>query len=184
MPPRETVTVTTDPTQPPRLLIRPDGMVEIPLRGTMDPQTKTLTPRDPVILPEPNMAQLAIIQDLVADADKVVDDEVGKVPEIPNTTVAKIAAGVTLDADEQQVWDDRREIMRNRTRYAYSEKGPWGEALIKVIELLTGATYTRNDLPGWAGHWAVISQIYGHFMDPFAGRVGAQPDGAVTTEVL
>lgn len=160
--------------RPPRLRIRPDGSIEIPLRGVWDPQTKALTSRDPVVLPEPTMVQLARIQDLVVAADEAAN-EAHALPPISAEITAKVVAQVPLTEDEQDLLDKRQTALRDRTRFAYSADGPWGAAVIEVIELLTGEKLDRSDLPGWASHWSVLSEMYGHFMDPFAGRADSPP---------
>lgn len=161
-------TTPRDPKRPARLKPLPDGSLELPL-APVRAEDGTRTERPPLVIPEPNMVELATIHDLVVTADDEMREKTGEPPEVPVDMLARVQAG-ELTAADQALLNERNKIMKERSRVAFSEASPHAKALLEVVRLLTGQELERADLPGWAGHWTVIGEVLTRFMDPFAGR--------------
>lgn len=162
------------PQRPPRLKVQEDGSIALPLSATRDEEGNRVA-RDPIILPEPNMVELAAIADIVQASDKKMVELTKELPEVSGALQTKLAARAT-DPDveftdaETQLITERAEVLRDRNRIMASTKAPHAEGLLEVVALLTGQTLTIADLPGWAGNAQVLGEVQARFMDPFAGR--------------
>lgn len=174
----------------PRLKVLDNGDMELPLASRLDPETHEREERPPVILPEsPHMDELAAVQDIVERADKALAELTAEIPVYPPTMAVKfdplgrLRPGMALEPDEYVLAQARSEVLRDRTRITYSAQSPHAKALIDIIAVVTGTTLARSDLPGWAGHWSVVGEVYARYMDPFGGRVAellAQPADQTT----
>lgn len=171
--------------RPRRLKVLDDGKMELPLADTVG-EDGTRTPGETVVLTDsPSMEDLAVLQDIVIASDERLKDLTAELPEIPATLAVKldtrgrVREGMELTVEEHELIAKRSEVLKDRTRVTYSPDSPHAKGLLDVVSLLTGKTYTRKDLPGWAGHWSVLGEVYARYMDPFAGRAAAMAEEAL-----
>jgi hypothetical protein len=121
--------------------LNPDGTVTIPLRD-----------KDPVVLPEPSIAQLAEMTSWVIDVDEAM-------PPIGS-----------IDRNDQEALTALQGVLRERTKIIYAKDAPYGMVMVQIIKLLAGQDVTLDDLPSWASSPSVVNKVLTHWQTPLAGE--------------
>lgn len=138
-----------------KLILKPDGTVEVPLKG-----------RAAVTLREPTMRELARIYRLMADADAAL-------PQMPKmnavTDETTVAEGARAMEELQRVAKERKAKI-----YGDPEDGmpPHAHAFIEVVIMLSDEETppTPDEFYGWAMSTGACEMILSHFTAPLGGE--------------
>jgi hypothetical protein len=122
--------------------LNPDGTVTIPLRGE----------KDPIVLPEPSIAQLAEMTSWVIETDEGMPP-IGAIDQSDPVAMAALQGA-----------------LRERTKVMYAADAPYGTVVCRIVKLLTGTDITLDDLPAWAAAPSVTNKILGHWQSPLVGE--------------
>lgn len=174
--------MTASPTVPVRLQPTDDGRaLLLPLTAVGEAPPEVLT------LPEPSMEQMALIYDLVLDADKALDDQATPLPEIGPALQYRLDAlnrdpanALPLTEADYVLLHERQEAAKDRRRVQFSKDSPHGAATAQIASLLTGREVTASMLPGWTMDPRVCAQILARFTAPFVGPDEEQLAAALT----
>jgi len=120
-----------------------DGTITLPLRK-----------RDPIVLDEPSLADLAW---LTEEAEKIDKD----LPELPTVSDA-------TDREQVKAFND---AAQDRTLAIYRSDVPYGKLLIEVVKRLTDGTESVDEtqLYGWAASPAVVREMLEFWRAPLPG---------------